>query len=91
VRSVKVVPRCNDFDRNSFDHAAPGRPTWAEAAVVNAPLLTTRQVTELVALSPETVLRRYRSGELRGIRLASNVLRFEREAVEAWLEAARRR
>jgi excisionase family DNA binding protein len=39
-------------------------------------LLTTRDVAELLAVSPETVLRRWRSGELPGYRLASNVLRF---------------
>jgi excisionase family DNA binding protein len=48
-------------------------------------LLTTRQVAEYVGLSPETILRRYRSGELVGIRLASNVLRFREEEVEAWI------
>lgn len=49
-------------------------------------LLTTRQVAEYVGLSPETVLRRYRAGELRGIRLGSNVLRFRQSELEAWLE-----
>ena len=50
-------------------------------------LLTTRDVAELVSLSPETILRRYRAGELRGVRLGSNVLRFRESDVEAWLEA----
>lgn len=49
-------------------------------------LLTTRQVADYLGLSPETVLRRYRRGELVGVRLASNVLRFREEDVEAWLE-----
>ena len=49
-------------------------------------LLTTREVAELVSLSPETILRRYRAGELRGVRLGSNVLRFRESDVEAWLE-----
>ena len=39
-------------------------------------LLTTRQVAEHVGFSPETVLRRYRAGEIPGIRLGSNALRF---------------
>ena len=52
-------------------------------------LLTTREVAELVALSPETILRRYRAGELRGVRLGPNVLRFRPEDVEAWLEGDR--
>jgi predicted DNA-binding transcriptional regulator AlpA len=40
-----------------------------------------------VGFSPETVLRRYRAGELLGIRLGSNVLRFREREVEAWLES----
>jgi excisionase family DNA binding protein len=48
-------------------------------------LLRTREVAELVGLSPETILRRHRAGELPGVRLASNVLRFRESAVEAWL------
>lgn len=53
-------------------------------------LLTTRQVAEYVGLSPETVLRRYRTGELRGIRLGSNVLRFRESELEAWLDSLQR-
>jgi len=36
------------------------------AALVNDRLLTTRQVAEYLGLSPETVLRRYRAGEIPG-------------------------
>ena len=50
-------------------------------------LLTTREVATYLGLSPETVLRRYRRGELPGIRLGSNVLRFRESELEAWLEA----
>jgi len=49
-------------------------------------LWTTREVAEHVGLSSETVLRRYRAGELPGIRLASNVLRFRESAIETWLD-----
>jgi excisionase family DNA binding protein len=52
-------------------------------------LLTTRQVAALLGLSPETVLRRHRAGELPGIRLASNVLRFDEDDVRAYIEARR--
>jgi predicted site-specific integrase-resolvase len=38
--------------------------------------LVTRQVADFLGVSPETVLRRWRAGELPGYRLASNVLRF---------------
>lgn len=50
-------------------------------------LLTTRQVADYLGFSPETVLRRYRAGELRGIRLASNVLRFRENDLRSWLNA----
>jgi excisionase family DNA binding protein len=53
------------------------------------PLLTTRQVAELLAVSPATVLRRWRAGEIPGYRLGSNVLRFDADEVQAWLEARR--
>ena len=53
---------------------------------MNDRLLTTREVAAYLGFSPETVLRRYRAGELAGIRLASNVLRFRESAVEAFLE-----
>ncbi len=52
-------------------------------------LLTTRQVAELLAVSPATVLRRWRAGELPGYRLARNVLRFDPDELAAWLEARR--
>ena len=52
-------------------------------------LLTAREVGDLVGLSTETILRRWRSGEIPGFRLASNVLRFDRAEVEAWLESCR--
>ena len=49
-------------------------------------LLTTRELAEYLGLSAETVLRRWRRGEIPGgIRLASNVLRFREAAIEEWL------
>lgn len=54
---------------------------------MNDRLLTTRQVADYLGFSPETVLRRYRAGELAGIRLGSNVLRFRESEVEAFLES----
>jgi excisionase family DNA binding protein len=53
-------------------------------------LFTARQLAELLGVSPETVLRYTRAGELRGIRLpgtARGRLRYRPEDVEAWLEA----
>lgn len=52
-------------------------------------LLTTRDVAELLGLSPDAVLRRWRAGELPGFRLSSKVLRFRESEVLAWLEGHR--
>jgi excisionase family DNA binding protein len=53
--------------------------------------LTTREVAHLLGLSAETVLRRWRRGEIPGgIRLASNVLRFRASAIDEWLDALER-
>ena len=49
-------------------------------------LLTTREVAAFLGVSPETVLRRWRAGELPGYRLASNVLRFRDSELETWLQ-----
>jgi excisionase family DNA binding protein len=53
-------------------------------------LLRTRDVAELLDVSCETVLRWHRSGKLPGgRRLGSNVLRFDRDEVETWLNGTR--
>jgi excisionase family DNA binding protein len=52
-------------------------------------LLTTRQVADLVGLSPETILRKWRAGELPGYRIGSNVLRFDEADIDAWLAGCR--
>ena len=52
-------------------------------------LLTAREVGELVGLSTESVLRRWRTGEIPGFRIASNVLRFDPAEVDAWLASCR--
>jgi excisionase family DNA binding protein len=52
-------------------------------------LLTTGEVGEMLGLSSEAVLRRWRAGELPGFRLSSKVLRFRESEVLAWLEARR--
>ena len=54
-------------------------------------LLTTRQVAEFLGVSPETVLRRWRRGELAGVRLASNVLRFRESEIERWVDGLEQR
>jgi len=42
-----------------------------------------------LGLSTESVLRRWRTGDLPGYRLAGNVLRFRASEIEAWLEGHR--
>ena len=54
-------------------------------------LLTTRHLADFLGVSTETVLRRWRAGEIPGYRLASNVLRFRESEIEAWLEGTRER
>ena len=49
-------------------------------------LLTARDVAGWLSVSVETVLRWHRRGDLPGVRLASNVLRFEELELELWLE-----
>ncbi len=50
------------------------------------PLLTTRQVAEFLAVSPETILRRVRAGEISAVRIATNALRFREEDITEFLE-----
>jgi excisionase family DNA binding protein len=50
-----------------------------------APLLTARQVAELLAVSPETVLRWTRKGELPAIRLPSGAIRYRPDELDRWL------
>jgi excisionase family DNA binding protein len=67
---------------------------WAVAegigsGVLAQPLLTTREVADLLSVSCETVLRYWRTGSLPGYRLASNSLRFDACDIAAWLEERR--
>ena len=48
-------------------------------------LLTAREVAERLGVSVETVLRWHRRGELPGVRLSSNVLRFESLELELYV------
>jgi excisionase family DNA binding protein len=49
-------------------------------------LLTARALAELLDVSPETVLRWSRRGEIPSIRLPGGAIRFREEDLEAWLE-----
>jgi excisionase family DNA binding protein len=48
-------------------------------------LLTARTVAELLDVSPETVLRWTRRGELPAIRLPGGAIRYRQETLEDWL------
>src|SRR4051812_49095459 len=58
-------------------------------ALMSECLLTTREVANMLGLSNESVLRRWRAGELPGFRLSTKVLRFRESEVIAWLESCR--
>jgi Helix-turn-helix domain len=74
--------------------SAPARETHPLAAVAvdderrsDDALWKTRRVARFLDVSPETVLRYYRQGRLRGHRLAGqrNVLRFRRQDVLSFI------
>jgi excisionase family DNA binding protein len=56
---------------------------------VTSRLLTTREVASWLGLSPETVLRHWRAGDLPGYRIATNALRFDEAELRAWLAGRR--
>jgi excisionase family DNA binding protein len=48
-------------------------------------LLTARAVAELLGVSPETILRWYRHGDLPAVRMPGGSIRFQQDALEAWI------
>jgi excisionase family DNA binding protein len=52
---------------------------------MSGPLLTAREVADLLDVSTETVLRWTRNGRLPGFRLPSGQLRYSAETLDAWL------
>jgi excisionase family DNA binding protein len=53
---------------------------------VSGRLLTARAVSERLDVSPETVLRWARAGELPAVHLSNRAIRFPEDALEAWLQ-----
>ncbi len=51
------------------------------------PLLRAHEVAELLGISPETVLRWTRRGELPAIRLPGGAVRYRPDEFRAWLES----
>jgi len=52
---------------------------------VTGPLLTAREVADLLDVSAETVLRWTRRGELPAIKLPGGAIRFREDKIDAWL------
>ena len=52
---------------------------------MTARLLTAREVAEWIGVSPETVLRWTRRGDLPAIRLPSGALRFHEDTLDRWM------
>jgi excisionase family DNA binding protein len=52
---------------------------------MTGPLLTAREVAELLGVNTETVLRWTRRGDLSAFRLPGGAVRFREAEVEAWL------
>ncbi len=53
-------------------------------------LLTARQLGDYLGLSPASVLRRWRAGEIPGFVLSTNVVRFDPAEIDLWLASLRR-
>jgi excisionase family DNA binding protein len=52
---------------------------------VTGPLLTARQVADLLGVSAETILRWVRRGQLPAIRLPGGAIRIREDEIDAWL------
>lgn len=52
---------------------------------MNGPLLTAREVADMLGVNPETVLRWTRRGELAGLRLPGGALRYRQGDLDEWL------
>ena len=94
--AVPAPPDHGKEDRSGHPSPADPPPLFAhsmdsrcQGPTLTDRLLTAREVGELVGLSTETILRRWRRGEILGFRLATNVLRFDPVEVHAWVESCR--
>lgn len=54
------------------------------------PLLTARQLAEVLGLSASTILDWFEADRIPGFKLGGRVVRFRLSEVEAWLEEQRR-
>jgi excisionase family DNA binding protein len=52
---------------------------------VSGRLLTARELAELLGVTTETVLRWTRRGDLPAFRLPGGAIRYDRDAIHAWL------
>jgi len=58
--------------------------------VTAEPLLTARQVADLLGFAAGTVLDKFERGELPGFKLPGGAVRFRASELEAWLDGCRR-
>jgi excisionase family DNA binding protein len=54
------------------------------------PLLTARQIADLLGMSPATILDWFEADRIPGFKLPTGPVRFRATEVEAWFEAHRR-
>jgi excisionase family DNA binding protein len=52
---------------------------------MNEPLLSAREVSAVLGVHPETVLRWARRGQLPAIRLPGGAIRFREDEIDGWL------
>lgn len=52
---------------------------------MSAPMLTAREVAELLGVSAETILRWYRRGEIPAVKLPGGAIRFREDVLDAWI------
>lgn len=53
---------------------------------MTGPLLTARELADVLGVVPETVLRWKRRGDLPAVHLPGGAVRFRRDEFDAWLE-----
>jgi excisionase family DNA binding protein len=63
-----------------------GAPLPVDVVMALTPLLTDREVAELLVVKPDTVRRWAASGRLPSVRLGGRLVRFRSDDVERWIE-----
>ena len=53
---------------------------------MSAEIMTVKELAEYLKVDPQTVYRKFRQGELPGVRVGK-AIRFKRDVIDAWLRA----